>query len=294
MSGKGRRKKKFKAEAKPKDRNKTGEIQVANRIKMTAVAINGLTAVATILLTLCGIFYIEHKIPSIWLMFSSVVLYALASCLYWQQQVAPDRNSKALHFKIQDSMIGNSSRGSIFWVRYVSAFGDTLSPMPVAISLIITNTDPTPITIETFTVEIRENRGDWMPLTHIPTEGQRVYFIYDHLEQSRLLDFSENGLDQLLASKSLTAPNQPLKGWLFFNRPLNFDNGEGNEVEFRVTAEDTAGFKYEEVTPSGPLAKNPPDNKAFTLSPSSLKSTGVIEDLSRLALKPWPPIRNPN
>lgn len=254
-----------------------------------------LGGVATLALAMFGVFYSSHKSASIWIMFSCVVLYALASCLFWQQQVATEQTSDVLHFRTQNSIISNSSRGGMFWVRYTSGFGDTLSPMPIAISLIMTNSSSLPITVNLLTVEVREKRGTWMPLEHIPTAGQRIYFIDDDFAVSRLLDFSTNGLDQLMAAeRSVIAPNKALKGWVFFNRPLNFENGENIDLEYRFTAEDTTGKKYVEIPPASVMAKNPPIKPEFSLSPSSLEWTGVTEDLHGLAFKPWPPYPHAN
>jgi hypothetical protein len=143
---------------------------------------------------------------------------------------------KFFNTKRPNRVVPANPHSAVFWVRYRGSLGDTLSPMPIALSMTITNTRQVPLTLDKISIAVRENRSQWLTLKHIPTGGQRVYWIHGDPKDSALLDFSTNGLDQLLKDTSI-APNKPVHGWIFFEQPNDFNGSAGTLIQWRFRAE---------------------------------------------------------
>ena len=197
----------------------------------------------------------------------------------------------SIRFNVKAPMVPEGD-GALFWVRYKSFAGDTLSPMPVAIDASITNTRSVPVTIDDISVEFREDNAGWIrfrrwqKLQHVPTLGGRIYFIYDNIKAAALLDLSGNGIDQLLEGKSLM-PNIPVQGWLFFEKPNSFSGTEGTTIQWRFKTHDTAGNEYEAMSAPELIKKTVTTPSDVEPNSPFLKFTGVREDLSTLAIRRW-------
>lgn len=90
----GKRKKREKEDAKTESQAETqqpakGKILYGRRKRnVTSIAIYGLGVLGVVGLALFGVFYSSHKTAAIWLaFFPSVVIFAAAFCLYWQEQI---------------------------------------------------------------------------------------------------------------------------------------------------------------------------------------------------------------
>lgn len=216
----------------------------------------------------------------------TIALWILTAVVIRYSSESAELRDNSVRFKVLRAMIPSNAYSSLFWVRYRVGSTDTLSPMPIALDAVITNIRQTPVTLDRIGVEMRENNSQWIRLQHIPTLDQRVYWIYGDPRTAGLMDFSTNGLDQLLHGKRI-APNVPIRGWLFFERPDNMSGTEGNAIQYRFTAEDTEGNVYEATTPAEAIKKEvrPPDD--FIPDPAELHTVPITEDLSGLVRRRW-------
>jgi len=189
----------------------------------------------------------------------------------------------SIRFKVRTAMVP-SDRGALFFVRYTSRFaGDTLVPLPIALIISITNTRQVPVTLDKISVEARENTSQWKKLKHVPILGQRVYWIYGDFKNAALLDFSKNGIEQLLNGKPV-ASNVPAQGWIFFEKPSELSGATGNKIQFRFSAQDTEGNKYEVTTEQDTLKNQVETGADADVNPAVLDFTGRREDLSALPI----------
>jgi hypothetical protein len=155
---------------------------------------------------------------------------------------------------------------------------DTLTAIPISLNAVVTNIRSIPMTLDSIGVEIKENDGKWKKLKAVPTYG-----IPAGLRDAGLLDFTKNGLDQLLMGKQI-APNVPVRGWIFFRRPKDFNGAEGTTLQWKFTAEDSTGDKFESVTESGAVQREvgeatdlQPNAPELKFGPSHLDISGEIK-----------------
>jgi hypothetical protein len=116
-----------------------------------------------------------------------------------------------------------------------------------------------------------------------------VYWIYGiptGLKDAGLLDFSSNGLDQLLRGKPIS-PNDPVRGWIFFRRPAKFNGTEGTTVQYRFKAEDTVGNKYEATTEPRRIEREVQPTHDIQPNAPELKFSAAHLDISGVKIKFW-------
>jgi len=233
---------------------------------------------ATIALTFFGVFYGTHKISSIWIMFASIVLYALAGCIYWQQQVAPDTEIRAdsIRLKINGAFKADSDATSVLYVKYNTGTGSTLSPAPLAYGVSITNVGPRPVQLDSLSLSVKLGRwGSWHQLRSLPIMGAEVYWVGDHPKEAQLVKLSQ--IDDELSGKPI-APNTPVNGWMLFRYPPSLEDPKGSHVQMRFDAEDSASNRYEFLIPEADLQ----DTQKGSLKPNAphMFFTGIKEDLT--------------
>jgi hypothetical protein len=244
MNKKRHGRKKSKTKRKPNDRQQS-RVDAINRKHMLNVLIFTLVALATVALALVGVFYDSHKTPAIWIMFTAVVLYALAACLYWQLQVVPESEARAdaIRIKINGAFITESNKIPVFWVKYPTGNGQyAVTLVPLVFGAAITNTGHVPIQLDSLSVSVKAGFwGNWKQLTSVTTQGAEVYWA-NNPQQALLVKFSR--IDEELDNKSLV-PNVPVNGWMLFQFPPSFEFPNGKRVQWRFNAEDSQGNKYE-------------------------------------------------
>jgi hypothetical protein len=197
-----------------------------------------------------------------------------------EQEVPKD----AIRLKFVASMPSNPAQPQ-FAVRYTTPHGDTLSPLPLAIAITLTNTRPFPSTLDEIHIEFQQGGSEWTKLQSIPINHLRVYWVFDGLDKARLVDFSTNGIESLLNSKPL-APGIPVSGWLFFEMPTEEIEHTGNQARLRMLAKDTEGNVYDAISP--PLTIGDfGGNTRITPNLPFISVPGPIENLTGLRFRLW-------
>lgn len=220
--------------------------------------------------------------------FASVGTLALCVIAFLVIRHENDREAlslNAVRFKVQISIVPRDATSSLFWLRRPP---DTLAAIPISLYAVVTNIRSTPITLDSIGVEVRENDGRWKMLKAVPTYAQEIYWVYGipaGLRDAGLLDFTKSGLDQLLMGKQI-APGVPVRGWVFFRLPEDFGGVEGTMIQWKFTAQDSAGDKFEsitdptvinrQVTEPTDLQPNPPE---LIFGPSHLDISNEIKHI---------------
>lgn len=219
--------------------------------------------------------------------FGTAFIWILAAAIVKHSAAAEDLKNNGLRFKVQISMVPRDAMSSLFWVRQRPAT-DTLSAIPISLYAVVTNIRDTPMTLDSIGVEVKENNGKWKKLRAVPTYGQDIYWVYGipaGLKDAGLLDFTQLGLDQLLKGKQI-APNIPIRGWIFFRRPDDFNGTEGTTLQWKFTAEDSVGDRFESTTDPGMVQREvteasdlQPNAPALNFGPSHLDISGEIKHI---------------
>ena len=112
-----------------------------------------------------------------------------------------------------------------------------------------------------------------------------MYGIPAGLRDAGVLDFTKNGLDQLLMGKQI-APSVTVRGWIFFKRPEDFSGVEGTTIQWKFSAEDFTGDKFESITDPDVIQRQvtePPDlqpnTPELTFGPSHLDMSNEIKHI---------------
>jgi hypothetical protein len=210
------------------------------------------------------------------------------------KQEKPQAETQPITIEIENSGLLSDSRdwGVGFWIAYRSSHGDTISPINLALFLRFVNFRPTPVRIDSFTVEMQSG-NTWIPLIQIRSLGQVIYGAYPTADKpdiaaalghARRLDFADYGLESLLSkTDALLQPSGGMvRGWAFYGYPPSLMHVSGNEP-IRITVRDMSGgvsqhihYRIEERTNSnralGQYIKVPP---------------GGFEDISTVYRKHW-------
>jgi hypothetical protein len=136
-------------------------------------------------------------------------------------------------------------RGGVFWARYNSKYGDTVSPAQLGVYIEIINLQSIPAVINAYTVEAKNLESNWFKLTRVESRGGDVYFCFQggDLHHAKPLDLLENGLDRVLESKAIPA-HGTVWGWAFFELPQEIRD----DSPFRITVEDNTGMAATQIT----------------------------------------------
>ncbi len=127
---------------------------------------------------------------------------------------------------------------------YHGSHGDTISPIDIAQSIVITNRKQASAMISVLSMEVESNDWivwkRWAPLSKIPAHLGPIFWMYDPLSQTnvKLLTFDSFLEDQI--SNKQFVPGQSVKGWMFYEAPSAYDSFP-RPLRFRIVIEDTAG-----------------------------------------------------
>jgi hypothetical protein len=143
------------------------------------------------------------------------------------------------------------------WVRYGSGYGDTISPVAVALLLDITSNSPRPERIKSYSVAIKTMQCGWMYLSPIRMNSVRAYYVFPQgINHAALLDFSSNGLE-FTFGRDIPAFGT-VSGWLLFDSRAKCETALGEQIQFRVKLETFSGIKFEKVIDGGPITNIAP------------------------------------
>jgi hypothetical protein len=225
-----------------------------------------------------------HVISAVVLVLAVAIL---AASLLWIQ------HTKKLHpQEVKESFIVSDPRSIInmkrdvfaslpFWVRYISAYGDTISPVAVISFIDITSNVSTPEKVKDYSVAIKTAECGWVYLVPIRMRSVKVLFIpLGGIQKAILLNFTTNGLDYLLENP--IPPFGTVSGWLLFDTRVKCNIGIGESFEYRFSFETFSGQHFE-VTKTATIsnANLNPGNSIANMTGPTFVTVGAIEDLSK-------------
>jgi hypothetical protein len=178
-----------------------------------------------------------------------------------------------------------SSNSGVFWIRYQSGLGDTLSPASAALFITIKNPRTSPVRIERLELSVQKRGERWVSLRFIPTEGNRLYWIHGDLTKATLIEVSV--LDNEIHS-SIPAGETAPGGWVFWSLPKALPLSERDEIRWRFRAKDSGGEQSEYISPYGPWSSKSSFDTAMK-QPILIKPLR-IEDLSQLVRRNYGPL----
>lgn len=293
MGSMGKRKNKSTKKPTRKPENKSGKKERDDRAgrPVTHMASSGwvqssVFSIVGAFALLVGAFMTHTQVKSAALVFGivgTVAVWIIAAVAMRFDEPGAQRDG--VRFEVRNSMLAEDA-GAVFFLRYPSSLGDTISPMPIAINATVTNLRPVPVSLDTITVAMRMKGTGWETLHNIPVIGNRVYFVYGDFSHARLLDFSKNAFDVLLSAKPL-APNSPTDGWMFFEFPPGFAGVRRKGIQFRFNAKDTEDNQYEGTTKPTDAQQHVSVRPDMELRPMYLSFTGQTDDLTKAKIRDW-------
>ncbi len=157
--------------------------------------------------------------------------------------------------------------GPLLYV-YPSAFGETISPVSIAMFVEVTNLKPIISKVRSYkfrafmeydeggTLKIGVTPNNKYKITYIPggklvrkwrdlySMGflQNIYYAGDDWSKSKKIDFSKNGFDNLAQNKQLR-PGESIIGWIFFEIEQDLRGQLPKIIKIEMTFENSAGEK---------------------------------------------------
>jgi len=246
----GRRKKRKKKKDKCKDkaqRQQTPEQEIAQRLSKSKMnldtVIYGLGILGAFGLAAFGIlFFTSHRTATIWVGFSTIVVFALAFSLRWQQQVWEGEEEKEpFSVAIETAWIGETRDATQVFTQYNP---NMLSPVPVILFLRLVNLREVPSTISQLKIEVELKRAKWLfPSTWIQTtyipDYMPLIWVNPPPTPPRQMQLLGPRLRTVLERRVLE-PHETLRGWVLLDVPTAY-NSAPHPLVFRITIRDTAG-----------------------------------------------------
>jgi len=179
--------------------------------------------------------------------------------------------------------------GGMFWIRYPSGLGDTLSPASAALYITIKNPRTSPVRIERLELDVQKKGERWVSLRFIPTQGSRLYTIFGDLTKATLIEVQT--LDKQIYL-SIPAGETVPGGWVFWSLTKAVPLSEGDEIRWRFQAIDSGGEQSEYVSPYFPWSNTSKFDTGLK-QPILIKPLRV-DDLSNLIRRNYEPLSTSN
>jgi hypothetical protein len=201
--------------------------------------------------------------------------------------VWPPGASKKTDFSISDprsiiNMKRNFQDTSPLWARYVSGYGDTISPVAVAAWIDITNNLDVLETVKDYSVAINTQQCGWVYLVPIRMRSTSFFFIgAGQIQRALPLDFTTDGLDYILERP--ISPHGTVSGWLMFDTQVKCNVINGESIQYRVSFSTFSGKSLDIVTEFRQLRNDmliPGSSHANMTGPILINKPGVA-DLSK-------------
>jgi hypothetical protein len=165
----------------------------------------------------------------------------------------------------------------MFWYRYKSKCGDTISPIAAILDMTIKNPRTSPVLIETLELDVQKLGKPWTSLRPIPVGDGQTYISFGDITKASLVTMN-------LLNTSIVDSIQPgdtIEGWAFWALPEKYSVVEGDSLRWRTRVKDSGGEKsdftseFAVISTKGEPAKMGP-GASFYLVP------GGPQDLSNL------------
>ncbi|MBA4311636.1 MAG: hypothetical protein C0417_03295 [Chlorobiaceae bacterium] len=131
--------------------------------------------------------------------------------------------------------------GPLLYV-YDSEFGKLIAPVGYAVVIEVVNNRPTPTKIASYYIDVGVG-GQWIRLLNLSTLiSIDLFWAMDSLKACRRLDFRTNSFDLQARDKNI-APGESIKGWMFFEWPIELRGNIPSFSNIRVFIENIHGEK---------------------------------------------------
>lgn len=168
---------------------------------------------------------------------------------------------------------------------YKSGFGDLIAPIGYAVNIEVINNKNIATKIYSYYLDAGIG-SEWVRLPNLNLMNPLDVFWVNHsdLRNCSRLDFRQNGFD-IRARNNSISPGESIKGWMFFEWPLELRNDTPNINKIRITIENIQGEKVTTILETS----NIQDPGISSLSGGELVVLPKSEnaDLSRLKILPF-------
>ena len=180
------------------------------------------------------------RTPYLVIMFVVAALLIGIAVILKQAKESPTAYSLSLDFLVTSGDHRNPN--AFWWIGFPKQQGinATLYPANVSMLLSVTNQRDAPVLIKRFQIEMKTNRGDFVPLVHLSTIGVGVYLGSSRSSLSPILDPTPL-LDRVIAQRQL-GPGETARGYVLFQYPK--DDGVRFVRQFQMKIVDYSNRDY--------------------------------------------------
>jgi hypothetical protein len=238
------------SEAARKSKRKDKKEGPKRTVLNTLIYICGVLVIAAGLwLSYLGIFghLKSQKVLALSVLFASLFFLLLGGYFYFLNQAlgqeiphTDNANPPVLDaFSSSLKAIVAPSRGertaAFFWLGYGSRFGNTLSPIPLALFIEVTKLKEE-ATITTFSVDAQNKRGEWVRLLRMEVQDGTVFLP----PRGDFKNAFKVELDTLESQIGKLEGNKSINGWAFFDTP----DGFASDSPYRINIRDKNGAEH--------------------------------------------------
>lgn len=123
-----------------------------------------------------------------------------------------------------------------FWMIHADKNGSMIaSPINGLLYMRFTNLSDAPLMIDSYSIELLNDKGEWVKLVTIDGHSGEVYNSgpTDDMRQARRSEIEQDTFDYVIANRNIE-PHQTVRGWVFVEAPnAHFEHGK--EARFSVT-----------------------------------------------------------
>ena len=123
-----------------------------------------------------------------------------------------------------------------FWMIHGDKDGSIIaSPINGLLYMRFTNLSDAPIMIDSYSIDVLNNKGEWVKLVTIDAHRGEVYNRgpIDDMSQARRSKIEQDTFDYMIANRNIE-PHQTVRGWVFVEPP-EADLESGKEARFNVS-----------------------------------------------------------
>lgn len=179
------------------------------------------------------------------LFFATVVPAVLATLTFVAAQISSWKETP-FSVKVLSAIIDTTRNpyGGLFWLRYASSAGPTLTPLGTGLYLSVHNRRHLPTKVSDYVVELQAERKDWLKLHPVPLAAGTAFYAGNGLHHASQIDFSQNDLANTFQSRALK-PDETVEGWIFLLPDYSYScPPNGTRVRYRVTLVDSDSKEF--------------------------------------------------
>lgn len=167
------------------------------------------------------------------------------------------------------------------WVLYRSGYGDTISPVALTMFVEVTNLYSYPVSISSYSLEIKTESCGWMNMPPIDARGvELLWSSSPDLRAGSSIDLTRSSFNYLWSLP--LGPHATQFGMLLFDTTTACDVRDGSLIQFRLEITDSTRRTYSYPSPwIAVLANLNPGGPAGHVNQASFQLVGRTVDASR-------------